>query len=268
MNHLIANKYITSIIHVGDLSYADCNETKWDTYGNMIQVLSSRLPWMVGAGNHEVEGGPDGTFFTAFEARYRMPAVKPAEFGAVTIASTDMNGEPYCTPSVFQMEYNYGNAFYSYETGGVHSIYLNCYSTSDNSSVQYQWLEQDLAGVDRAVTPWVLVSMHCPWYNSNTAHYDEKHTILMREAMEGLFYRHRVNVAFAGHVHAYERSYPVYRDEVVSDGTVYITIGDGGNAEGHASEYVYPTPGWSAFRNGTQYGHGIVHVSAPPLVHV
>jgi hypothetical protein len=37
---------------------------------------------------------------------------------------------------------------------------------------------------------------------------------------------------------------------------VYINIGDGGNAEGHSSSYYAPAPAWSAFRNGTQYGHG------------
>jgi hypothetical protein len=36
-------------------------------------------------------------------------------------------------------------------------------------------------------------------------------------------------------------------------------IGDAGNAEGHASSY-FPIPEWSAFRNGTQYGHGEIMV--------
>lgn len=44
-----------------------------------------------------------------------------------------------------------------------------------------------------------------------------------------------------------------------TDGVVYVTIGDAGNAEGHASTY-YEQPSWSEFRNGTQYGHGILKV--------
>ncbi len=35
-----------------------------------------------------------------------------------------------------------------------------------------------------------------------------------------------------------------------------MNIGDGGNAEGHATGYYEPAPSWSAYRNGTQYGHG------------
>jgi hypothetical protein len=36
----------------------------------------------------------------------------------------------------------------------------------------------------------------------------------------------------AGHVHAYERTFPVYNYTVNKCGTVHITIGDGGNSEG------------------------------------
>ena len=64
-------------------------------------------------------------------------------------------------------------------------------------------------------------------------------------------------MVYAGHVHAYERSHPVYANTTVGDGITYINIGDGGNAEGHATSY-YETPSWSAYHNGTQYGHGVM----------
>lgn len=38
------------------------------------------------------------------------------------------------------------------------------------ASEQYAWLMGDLAGVDRGRTPWLIVSYHAPWYNSNYAH--------------------------------------------------------------------------------------------------
>ena len=46
-------------------------------------------------------------------------------------------------------------------------------------------------------------------YNSNKAHQHEVDD--MMEAMEGTLYQHGVDVVFAGHVHAYESSYPVFR---------------------------------------------------------
>ena len=46
-------------------------------------------------------------------------------------------------------------------------------------------------------------------YNSNKAHQHEVDD--MMEAMEGTLYQHGVDAIFAGHVHAYESSYPVFR---------------------------------------------------------
>ncbi len=257
VNHVLDNRALQMILHAGDLSYADCNQPVWDAYGIMIEDLAKERPWMVGPGNHEIELGSDGSTFLAFEERYKMPAIKPAEIGAITIPASinPETGRPWCASSVFQREYNWGNSFYSFEAASAHIIYLNPYSTSNETSVQYQWLVSDLETIDRSITPWVIVVMHCPWYNSNTAHYDEEQAVLMRDSMEKVFYKYHVNIVFTGHVHAYERTYPVFQNETRSDGVVYITIGDGGNREGHANTY-YEQPSWSAYRNGTQYGHG------------
>ena len=46
-------------------------------------------------------------------------------------------------------------------------------------------------------------------YNSNTAHQHEVDD--MMGAMEATLYQHGVDAVFAGHVHAYESSYPVFR---------------------------------------------------------
>jgi hypothetical protein len=263
VNHLNKNKDIAMILHVGDLSYADCKQNLWDTYSDMIQPVSNHIPWMVCPGNHEIEfdGIHYDKLYMAFEKRYRMPQIRPAEFGDVIIPSAinQYTGLPYCTPSVFQSEYNYGNSFYSFESGLAHIIYLNPYSNTNKTSVQYKWLEHDLLHVDRNNTPWIIVIMHCPWYNSNKNHYADMQTIMMRDSMEELFYTNNVNIVFSGHVHAYERSYPVYKNNTDSYGTVYITIGDGGNLEGLDNVY-YEQPKWSAFRNGSQYGYGTTSI--------
>lgn len=256
IRHMANNNALGMILHAGDLSYADCTQPVWDSYGQLIEDLAKERPWMVGPGNHEIEFNSDGSMYLAFEERYKMPAVRPAELGKVTIPpAKDSKGNPYCASSVFQSEYNYGNSFYSFDAGSAHVIYLNPYSTSDASSVQYQWLLADLEAVDREVTPWLIVVMHCPWYSSNQAHYGEQQAVMMRDSMEEVFFKNHVNLVFTGHVHAYERTYPVFKNETRADGVVYVTIGDGGNREGHAATY-YEQPAWSAYRNGTQYGHG------------
>ena len=266
LSHLSQDKIIQMILHAGDLSYADCNQTAWDTYGQMIEPVSKRIPWMVGPGNHEIEFNPSNTNtntnpYLAFESRYRMPTDKPAEYGLVTmnVSINPSTGLPYCTPSTFQSEYNYGNSFYSFEAGLTHFIFLNPYTTTDENSPQYKWLISDLESIDRKKTPWVITITHCPWYNSNKAHQNETQTIWMRETFEPIFYKYKVNLVFTGHVHAYERTYPVYQNKIDLSGPTYIVIGNGGNNEGHASTYI-DKPEWSAYRNGTQYGYGLLFV--------
>ncbi len=258
MEHCQANK-VQGMLHAGDLSYANCNQPIWDDYGRMVEPLAATIPWMVGPGNHEIEwypGSGPSDLFKAFEARYKMPEVKAAEFGKIIIPP----GRQDCTPSVFLAEYNYGASFYSFEVGLTHFTYLNCYSTSDANSAQYAFALNDFKSVDKSKTPWLVAVMHCPWYNSNVAHADEPQTVQMKTNLEALFYQYGVNVAFQGHVHAYERSYPVFNNLRDPKGTTYINIGDAGNAEGHATNYVDPEPVWSAYRNGTQYGHGLFSV--------
>ena len=263
LNHIMKDTRVNMILHAGDLSYADCNQELWDSYGQMIEPLATYTPWMVCPGNHEIEyNGTDYiNLFTAFENRYRMPYIKPPEFGDIIINSAvnPKTGMPYCTPSVFQTEYNYGNSFFSFDTGLAHIIYLNPYTNSTPTSLQFNWLANNLALVDRKITPWIIIVMHCPWYSSNFNHYGDAQTIQMRESMEELFYQYKVNIVFNGHVHDYERTYPVYRNITDIHGSVYITIGNAGNLEGLDNKY-YTEPKWSAFRNGTEYGYGTLTI--------
>eukprot|EP00658_Telonema_sp_P-2_P054348 TRINITY_DN4322_c0_g1_i1.p1 TRINITY_DN4322_c0_g1~~TRINITY_DN4322_c0_g1_i1.p1 ORF type:complete len:113 (+),score=9.96 TRINITY_DN4322_c0_g1_i1:242-580(+) len=76
----------------------------------------------------------------------------------------------------------------------------------------------------------------------------------MRAAMEPLFQQYNVSLAICGHVHAYERSAPVYKNQTTPTGTTYFNIGDGGNREGHSSSWL-ESPGWSANHDGTMFGH-------------
>jgi hypothetical protein len=78
----------------------------------------------------------------------------------------------------------------------------------------------------------------------------------MKQALESVIFNAGVAAVFNGHVHAYERSKPVYQNTPMADGTAptYIVLGDGGNREGLAPDYL-AQPAWSDFREGTRYGH-------------
>ncbi|KDP42729.1 hypothetical protein JCGZ_23669 [Jatropha curcas] len=212
----------------GDLSYADSQQPLWDSFGRLVEPYASQRPWMVTEGNHEIEIFPiiypHG--FKSYNARWLMP---------------------------FEESGSTSNLYYSFEVAGAHIIMLGSYTDFDAKSDQYTWLDADLAKIDRKKTPWVIVLLHAPWYNTNTAHKGEGEE--MRKAMEEILYKARVDVVFAGHVHAYERFTRIYNNKPDPCGPVYITIGDGGNREGLALLFENPASPLSLFREPS-FGHG------------
>ncbi len=64
-------------------------------------------------------------------------------------------------------------------------------------------------------------------------------------AMEDLFYKYGVDIYFSGHVHSYERDYPVYKGVTEPTynnprATTYVMIGGAGNDEMHDAEMKKP----------------------------
>ena len=117
------------------------------------------------------------------------PQVKDAEIG--------YGGESTGShPSSFIGVYDYGNAFYTFSSGLGTFIVLNCYTSSDVGSNQYNFLIETLEGIERDVTPWVLVMLHCPLYNTFFAHQNETQTVRMKENFEKIFVAYNVNIVF------------------------------------------------------------------------
>ena len=69
-------------------------------------------------------------------------------------------------------------------------------------------------------------------YNTHTGKHNELVGLDMKRSMEDLFYKYKVNVAFSGHVHAYERFLPTYKNVTTMDATIYMTVGTGGQSYG------------------------------------
>ncbi|KAG7013430.1 Purple acid phosphatase 15 [Cucurbita argyrosperma subsp. argyrosperma] len=230
VDHILKN-HPDLVLLIGDVSYAnlyltngtgsDCyscsfphtpiHETyqpRWDYWGRYMEPLISEVPLMVVEGNHEIEPQAENQTFAAYSSRFAFP-------------SNESNSS-----STF---------YYSFNAGGIHFIMLGAYISYDRSGDQYKWLEQDLAKVNRKVTPWLVATWHPPWYSTYTSHYREAEC--MRVAMEDLLYKYKVDLVFNGHVHAYERSNRVYNYTLDPCGPVYITVGDGGNREKMAIEH-------------------------------
>ncbi|XP_027920027.1 bifunctional purple acid phosphatase 26-like isoform X1 [Vigna unguiculata] len=238
-----------TVLFVGDLSYADRYQysdvgLRWDTWGRFVERSTAYHPWIWSAGNHEIEYMPEmGEVvpFRNFLYRYTTPY----------LASNSSSP-----------------LWYAVRRASAHIIVLSSYSPFVKYTPQYMWFQEELKRVDREKTPWLIVLMHIPLYNSNGAHYMEGES--MRSVFESWFIKYKVDVIFAGHVHAYERSYRYSNmDYNITSGNrypspdksapVYITVGDGGNQEGLAATFLDPQPEYSAFREAS-YGHSTLEI--------
>ncbi|KAJ4970025.1 hypothetical protein NE237_003124 [Protea cynaroides] len=228
----VGNKDYDVFLLPGDLSYANAQQPLWDSFGRLVQPYASQRPWMVTQGNHEIESfsSIEEEPFKAYNKRWVMPFL---ESGSTS------------------------NLYYSFDVAGVHIVMLGSYAPFQADSDQYKWVQADFAKVDRKVTPWLVVLLHAPWYNTNTAHQGEGEK--MRKAMEALLYQARVDIVFAGHVHAYERFTRVFNNTANHCGPMYVTIGDGGNREGLALDFKNPPSPLSSFREAS-FGHGRLSV--------
>ena len=140
------------VLLAGDLSYADGWGPRWDSFGRMMEPLSSTYPVLTAPGNHEVAVGEA---WVSYNARYPMPH--------------STSGSP-------------SNLWWSRDVGPVHIISLCSYAGTAAGSLQHRWLLRDLKAINRQRTPWVVAMMHVPWYHSNSEHASEAGS--MRRDME------------------------------------------------------------------------------------
>ena len=193
------------MIHTGDVSYADGFAPRWDSFAELSEALFSSVPVVIASGNHDVVN--NGAEYTAFEERYVRHLETAPRIPKISGPSTSVR-RTSCTliltlPSHTNVRWR---------------------AVADTFQT---WLDNDLARVNRKQTPWIIAALHAPWYNSNSAHYKENEP--QRLKYEQILYKSGVDVALNGHVHSYERSYPVYNNQRDECGITHIVVGDGGN---------------------------------------
>lgn len=292
----------------GDLSYADAYyangtfffwkpdgadyfksyQPRWDSWARMMQPLASHIPFATIGGNHEIESirSQNNLTHVAYNARFPNPQ-NPAN---LRIATSPNDPAQFWDQSLLPEEGRFlpsqvadaartNNTYYSVNAGPVHFIFLNNYVPYGKGSVMYKWLLADLQSMDRRRTPWCIVSFHAPWYSTYMGSYKENAE--MQHHIEPLLKEFGVDLVLSGHVHAYDRSTPVYKYKTDTCGPIHVTIGDGGNAEGLTAGYIdnttvtysgllvddlcrypetfYVTPGYQP----TYSGRGYVDTSVP-----
>ena len=206
------------VVIPGDIIYengrvSEYDEKFWPIY-NADQLSDEGAPVMrsvpyVGApGNHDVDNRsldqyPDGLAYFYF---WRQPLNGPAgkegdAFVPVMTATTQHRaaflqaaGEAY--PNAVNYSFNYGNAHWTVVDSDPYVDWTD--------STLRDWVAKDLAGAQGAT--WRFVIFHHPGFSSAREHYEQQQTRLLSP----LFEAGKVDVVFSGHVHNYQRSFPMH----------------------------------------------------------
>jgi hypothetical protein len=189
--------------------------------------------------------------FTAFNSRFKMPS----------------NGVK--------------NMWYSFDYGPIHFVSINTESdypyspTSPNTFIgigaggnfgnQLEWLENDLrkANDNRMKIPWIIVYGYRPMYDKVVFDWPLFSKYYLRKSFEGLFLKYRVDIYFAGHIHAYERNSKILNGKKDENGIYHITIGSPG-CQGKADKDYFIKNDFTEYYNYKDLGWGelIIHNSS------
>jgi hypothetical protein len=102
-----------------------------------------------------------------------------------------------------------GDAFprmanFSFDYGNAHWTVLDANATVDWTDAGLkEWVASDLAAAKGAT--WRFVSFHQPGFSSSKTHFNEQYMRILAPVFEA----GKVDVVFNGHVHNYQRSYPL-----------------------------------------------------------
>ena len=256
------------VLHPGDFAYADdwylslknifsgesAYEAILEQFYDQLAPIAGRKGYMASPGNHEADCEeldyttglcPLGQKnFTDFMNRFGK--TMPTTFG-----SSSSNSAAQANAAAAQKLAN-PPFWYSFEYGMAHIVMFDTETDFPNApdgpggsaglnggpfgapNQQIEFLNADLASVDRTVTPWLIVAGHRPWYTTSGG----DTCAPCQAAFEPLFYKYGVDLAIFGHVHNSQRFTPTNNNVADPAGMnnpqapMYIVAGGPGNIEG------------------------------------
>jgi predicted phosphodiesterase len=143
---------------------------------------------------------------------------------------------------------------YTFVYGNAQFFMLDSNRQVGPGTRQYKWLSGELA---RSRATWKLVIYHHPAYTSDENDYGDTWSgpstrgDMRVRALVPLFDKHGVDIVWNGHIHSYERTWPLRDDRArqSQDGTVYMITGGGGGSLETAG------PIRPFFQNNVRHGH-------------
>lgn len=240
---------INIVLHIGDLSYANGYLSEWDQFTSQIEPIASRVPYMVASGNHERDWPNTGSFYKNMDSG-----------GECGVLAETM----FYVPAKDRAKF-----WYATDYGMFHFCIADSEHDWREGTDQYKFIEECLATADRQKQPWLIFIAHRVLGYSSDSWYAEEGSFeepMGRESLQKLWQRYKVDLAFYGHVHSYERTCPIYENNCVSserssysgtfNATIHVVAGGGGS---HLSDFTTLQTSWSFFKD---YDFGFVKLTA------
>lgn len=143
--------------------------------------------------------------------------------------------------------------YYTFTYGNSQFFMIDSNKECGPDSEQYKWLEAELA---KSTATWKFVSYHHPSYSSDEDDYGDmwhgksEHGDLRLRPLSVLYDKYGVDMVWNGHIHSYERTWPLKDDKPVErTGTIYLVTGGGGGGLETAG------PIKPYFQNNVKHGH-------------
>lgn len=248
-------KNIDMVLHIGDLCYANGYISQWDRFTSQIEPIASAVPYMVGSGNHERDWPGSGSFYENKDSG-----------GECGVLAETM----FYVPAENRDKYWYSTDF---------GMFRFCVADTEHDwrpgTEQYRFIEHCLSSTDRQKQPWLIFLAHRVLGYSSTVFYADNGAYgepMGKDSLQELWQKYKVDIAFYGHAHNYERTCPLYENICLQNGsnhyrgpfkaTTHIVVGGGGASLADFSQNI---PKWSYFRDRdygfvklTAYNHSML----------
>ena len=193
----------------GDIVYSkglasEYKKNYWPVYNTDESPLLRSTLTLAAPGNHDTRStqldktGDGFAYFYYWNQPLNGPILANTKFAAPLGAA---NPKAFLTAAASTYP---RMASYSFDYGNAHWTVLDANGYMDWADPGLrQWVETDLKAAQKAT--WRFVAFHHPPFQSNKEHFNDQ----WMRSLAGLFEKYGVSVVWAGHVHDYQRSYPL-----------------------------------------------------------